>query len=90
MDSAPGEYRISPIDAATFRKFIDNHTDYKLKLQYSDSTVVAVIPHPPHDGASNYLIQQILYEVNEMCRPIRPSAMQRTGRKCPFVKPFKS
>jgi hypothetical protein len=68
------------------QKFIDKHTDYKQKLQYNGSTVVAVMLHPPHDGASNFLIQQILFEVNEMCRPIRPKAMQRTGRTIPLCQ----
>jgi hypothetical protein len=90
MDSASGEYRLSPVDGVTFRKFIDSRKDYKLRLQYSDSTIVAVMPHPPHNAASNYLIQQILYQVNEMCRPVRPKAMQRTGRTHPLAKPSKS
>ena len=69
MDSASGEYRISPVDGVTFRRLIDDCKDYKMRLQYSDATIVAVMPHPPHDAASNYLIQQILYEVNELGVP---------------------
>ena len=79
MDSTSGEYQISPVDDATFRKFINNCKDDKLRLQYSDSTVVAVMPHPPHDRASNYLIRQILHEVDKICHPIFPKAMQSTG-----------
>ena len=80
---------MSPVNGVTFRKFINSRKDYKLRLQYSDSTIVAAMHRRPHDAASNYLIQQILYEVNEMCRPVRPKGMQRTGRTYPFVKPSK-
>jgi hypothetical protein len=83
MDRDFGEYRIAPINRQTFDRFDENHEDYRHKLHFPRNRVVASIIYPPHEGATNGILQERLLKVNRMCHPARPKVVMRTGRTNP-------
>ena len=75
-----GEYCVKGVDIITFDNWANKHPDYPYPIQYSDKNVVVNVMLPPHDGAAGAFIQQMLREVDQMCHPVQPKVLSRTGR----------